>query len=58
MYLCPPESSVRLSFQTSPKAIFTSSPSRTVIPAGGASLAFEPGRRVENILPKSWIEGL
>ena len=54
LYLCPPESSVKLSFQTLPNATFTSNPSRTVMPSGGASLALVPGSNVEKILPKSW----
>ena len=53
-YLCPPESSVKLSFHTLPNATFTSNPSRTVMPSGGASLALVPGSSVEKILPKSW----
>lgn len=56
-YLCPPESSERLSFHTPPKATFTSRPSRTVRPSGGESLALVPGRRVEKMEPKSWEGG-
>ena len=53
-YLWPPLSSLRLSFHTLPKATFTSRPSSSVCPSGGASLAVVPGRRVENIEPKSY----
>ena len=53
-YLWPPLSSLRLSFHTLPKATFTSRPSSSVCPSGGASLAVVPGKRVENIEPKSY----
>ena len=53
-YLWPPLSSLRLSFHTLPKATFTSRPSSSVCPSGGASLAVVPGRRVENMEPKSY----
>ena len=52
-YLCPPLSSFKDSFHTSPKATLTSRPSSTVWPSGGASLACVPGSNVEKIDPKS-----
>ena len=52
-HLCPPDSSDRLSFQTPPKATFTSSPSRTESPSGGERRALVPGSSMENIDPKS-----
>ena len=54
LYLCPPLSSLRLSFHTLPNPTLTSRPSSSFWPSGGASLAVAPGRRVENIEPKSW----
>lgn len=51
--LCPPLSSVRFSFQVSPKATLNSRPSRTPHPWGGASLAVAPGSKVEKMEPKS-----
>ena len=52
-YRWPPDSSVKLSFQTPPNATFTSSPSSTVMPSDGDSLALAPGSRVEKMEPKS-----
>lgn len=51
--LCPPDSSVSVSFHTEPNATFTSKPAMTLSPSGGCSLAVVPGSRVEKMLPKS-----
>mmetsp|Transcript_22104 Transcript_22104/g.41553 ORF Transcript_22104/g.41553 Transcript_22104/m.41553 type:complete len:243 (+) Transcript_22104:162-890(+) len=53
--LCPPLSSVRLSFQTSPNATLTSRPSQHSSPSGGSSFAVVPGSSVEKMLPKSLL---
>ena len=53
-HLCPPDSSVRFSFQTAPKATLTSSPVSSSWPSGWASLAIVPGSSIEKILPKSY----
>lgn len=51
----PPESSPNDSFHLSLNAILTSRPSRhELAPGGGTNLAFVPGKRVENIEPKSY----
>lgn len=51
--LCPPDSSVNVSFHTEPNATLTSKPAITLSPSGGCSLADVPGSRVEKMLPKS-----
>ena len=51
--LCPPDNSLRDSFQLSPKATLTSKPSRTSRPSGGCNLALAPGKSVEKMDPKS-----
>mmetsp|Transcript_69897 Transcript_69897/g.164484 ORF Transcript_69897/g.164484 Transcript_69897/m.164484 type:complete len:203 (-) Transcript_69897:889-1497(-) len=50
---CPPLSSERDSFQQSANPTLNSSPSRTVPPSGGSSLACAPGSSVEKMEPKS-----
>ena len=51
--LCPPLNSDRDCFHTLPNPTRTSSPSMKSPPSGGTSFAIVPGRRVENIEPKS-----
>lgn len=50
---CPPLNSDKDCFQTLPNATRTSRPSKKLQPSGGSSLAIVPGKRVENIEPKS-----
>mmetsp|Transcript_10731 Transcript_10731/g.45687 ORF Transcript_10731/g.45687 Transcript_10731/m.45687 type:complete len:245 (-) Transcript_10731:330-1064(-) len=49
----PPESSVRLSFQTPPNATRTSRPARKLSPSGGSSFALAEVSSVEKMEPKS-----